>query len=455
MKIARILTLSIFLPLFNLSIYGINISDSTEKSISNDTIVNVFNHGKQTTLTNYQIANLPFRFINTYGLIAPSAYKLKTGPMFFHGISSYGNSAFIDGMQVTDLCDFPIRAIEQYTLFTRGVPVNFGFWSGGVTDISTISSPNRSEFSIDLNTDQASGLQSYQGEIYANIFFGKNKKIVPSLLISGKFHTTNNNDPVWKHTQYLKDESLQWLVENPLTINEEYSSALFNSIYVDKGDFIEKDRGNNNRGYGFYPYAKITIPVTEKISVNVGNYSVLDEKDIYNNSNNIFNFKNNLVRTRRNFDNYLRLEHSIIKNDKLKLSYNLNLQYSDYYQRVANPQFDDSFFHYGYSGKFSTYKAPTFELGDITIDTINYENVWILNSWDYDTLITYSPGKANNDLSSYTSAYFNLFDGQPDGHFRNMDEIILNNGLINGSSPGFTYGMFNNYGNDNTVPMVS
>ena len=91
---------------------------------------------------------------------------------------------------------------------------------------------------------------------------------------------------------------------------------------------------------------------------------------------------------------------------------------------------------------------PTYELGNDSIDGHYYENVWILNSWNYDTLVTFEPSNINSGLSAYTSNYFDIYsDFPPQGHYQNLDNIVMNGGLVNGMDPRSVYGLFNNTGN--------
>jgi len=66
----------------------------------------------------------------------------------------------------------------------------------------------------------------------------------------------------------------------------------------------------------------------------------------------------------------------------------------------------DNLFKYGYIGKFSTYKTPTYEIGEDTVNGHFYEDVWVLNSWDYDTLVEWSPRDINPLVAQYTNDYY-------------------------------------------------
>ena len=426
--------------------------DSTNNTSKIDTVNNLLQQGVALKFNQQQLTSLPFRSLSSYGLLAPSAYSLKGDVNYYYGISANGNSAFVDGMNVDDISNFPVRVIDSYSLYTSKAPIVAGFSVGGITSIETLSNLNEFVVLFDVATNRAFNMQGIEGELFISIPLGFSKKSsvskrTPSLLVAGKYALTNNNDPVWQHTQKLSDEKLNWLKENPYKIKQYGAGFNYNSEYIISSDMVDQTVPNNNGKTGYYPYVKLELPISKNIDLTLGNYSTIDETDINNQSNQLLNYKNNNVRTRQNFDNYINLKHNIVVNDKLSLSYNLSLQYSNHYSKIANPEFDKNFFDYGYVGKFTSLKMPTFELGSDSVDGQYYQNVWLLNSWDYDTLVIFEPSNINPDLSKYTTEYFNIYSGQPWGHFQNLDDIILGGGLINGMSPGSAYGLFNNIGN--------
>ena len=100
-------------------------------------------------------------------------------------------------------------------------------------------------------------------------------------------------------------------------------------------------------------------------------------------------------------------------------------------------------------GKFTTYRAPNYGYTSSTIDSVlvngeykNLSNVFVLDNY-YDTLVTFKPSNFNPDLSTYAENYFELYkDYGAVGYYNNLSNIILNNGLINGMSPNYVYGMY-------------
>lgn len=426
-------------------------SNENQISIPDSTII-LSKIGNSLQLNHEQIQSLPFRNLSSYGLVAPSAYRLKGNRMFYYGIESTRNHTFIDGMQIADASSFPVRLIQSYSLYTTQAPINMGFTSGGITAIETLNQLTDFTILFDVSYDQAYDAQGINGEMLINIPFSsaKNKtsnKKAPSLLIAGKYSWTNNTDPVWKRTQKLNSETLAELTTNPIRPPFTYGVVEQNAEYVTSVDMMSQKVPDNSGKTGIYPFVKLNLPVSKNINLNIGNYSVIDEAEIYNNANALFNTAGNATRSRQNFDTYVNWNHNIEINENLTLNYDFNFQYSNYYFKIRDKRHEDRFFDYGYVGKFTTYKMPTYELGSDSVDGQYYKNVWVLNSWDYDTLVTYEPSNINPGLSAYTSDYYDIYSGQPTGHYRNINDLTMGGGRINGMASPTVYGLYNNTGN--------
>ena len=54
-----------------------------------------------------------------------------------------------------------------------------------------------------------------------------------------------------------------------------------------------------------------------------------------------------------------------------------------------DPDHKSDLFKYGYLGQFTTHKTPTYQIGSDTVNGNFYSQAWILNSWDFDTLVDF------------------------------------------------------------------
>ncbi len=439
-----------FLSVFVLLVFPFIILQAQTDSISPaDTTINLSNSGSFLQLNQKQLQNLPFLNLSTYGLVSPSAYRLKGDQMFYYGIETTGDHVFIDDMQISDASDFPVRLIQTYNLYTTQAPINMGFTTGGITSIKTISNLNDFTFLMDAGTDLAYNMQGIHGEFFLSVPLiskkrRKNNKHIPTLLVAGKYRWSNNNDPVWKKTQKLKKDVLDALIANPLRDTGQEYGTFMNAVFVTTNDFTTQKVPDYNGSKGLFPFIKFELPVTDNALLTFGNYSAIQQKNVSDFDNSIFNARGNPLKTQRNFDTYLKWNQQIEVKENFTISYNLMVQYTNHYFKTEDRQLKNNFFEYGYIGSFTTLKEPVYWFGDYVSDSVNYNNVWILKSPDRDTLVQFNPLGQYPGLSNYTSNYYDIFAGNPVGHYDNMDQILLGGGLINGSRPDDIYGLWNN-----------
>lgn len=441
----------LFIILINVSFFsGLQAQNNKDQFYGLDSTINLADVGTSLQLNQEQLQSLPFHKLSSFGLLSPSAYRLKGDRMFYYGIEANQNHTFIDGMQVKDASNFPLRLIQSYNLYTNQAPINLGFTIGGITRIKTLQE-NDFTVLLDVSSDLAFNMQGVNGEIFINIPLaskkeGQNKRL-PTLLIAGKYVWTNNTDPIWQRTQTINPEALSRLNSNPLRlVGAGQTGTYSNSAFVTSEDMMDQKVPDNSGKNGIYPFLKLSLPITENASLSIGSYSAIEEQDLYNHTNAMFNTSNNAVSSRRNFDNYLNWNHHIEVNSDLSLVYDINFQYSNYYQKTESKRHRDNFFDYGYVGNFTTYKTPTYELGNVKIDGYYYEDIMILNSWDFDTLVTFQASNINPGLAAYTNNFYDLYSGNPYGNYMNLDQIQLSGGLINGDNPNGVYEIWNNTG---------
>ncbi len=257
---------------------------------------------------------------------------------------------------------------------------------------------------------------------------------------------TNNTDPVWRTNQVLRSQSLLRLQEDPLRPADYPTGTYQNSEFVTDADFTDGGVPENAGRSGWNSYAKLVVPLGKTLTFSLGNYSDVGKAEAGDFENSVFNAANNAVITSRNFDNYLKLNQKFNVNSHFKVAYTLQFQYSNYYRRRESSSHEDRFFDYGYAGKFTTYKMPVYELGSDTVDGVFYQDVWLLNSWDYDTLVSWQPGNLNPEMAAWTTDYYGIYAGRPEDHYENLDQIVLGGGLINGSRMPSVYGLWNSAG---------
>ena len=404
------------------------------------------------------IQTLPFRTSGDLILSGPNSYYLKGGKYYSDGLEMGNGSVFIDGMQVKDGNNFLFRAIDKYGHYRSNQPIQFGNVAGSMSVIQTRSFKDSLYVEADILTSLDKGYENlvYELLIGGPVRFRKREKRswkkAPSFMVSSEVNSTNDPDPSWENKHITKPDFLNFLTGTPLGLSGLTGGGTFyNSEFSLPDDFnkvtIHQNAGRKTRNV----FAKVEIPVSDKMELTAGTYFKYDHGNEFIFENALFNSHNNPVTTVRNFDNYLNWKHEIINESDLKISYNIHFQYSNYYFNRQSERHEDRWFEYGYLGKFQTYKMQSYELGSIEIDGEYYDNVWMLNSWDRDTAYTFQNLGYNPEVARYTEMIYELFPDKGDlnaplGNWRNQDDLTSRGGLLNGQQPEKVYGLWNNIG---------
>ncbi len=414
---------------------------------SQNPIENVFNdtiHEKSgiTSVPNSVLGIMPFRYTGEAMLTAPNTYFLKGRDYQVDGIKAEGNYMFIDGMQILNGKRFLYHSIQKLNYYRTNQPINIGNIPGTAVEITTRSFNDRLHIEGDVLTDVEKyyNNQLYEVLIGGPVSFRKKSerkwKKHPTFLISGSFEGTNDYSPSSEQKFVTTQQYRQYIANKPLTPDNSGSGTFLTSEFAMPGDFqtvnIHQNAGRKSQNI----FAKFEIPVRSNMNLSVGSYFSNDYGNEFNFKNSLFNSENNLYSVYRSFDNYISFTHSFINNDKLKANYKIFFQYSDYFFKRENEKFKDNWFEYGYIGKFTSYKTPTFELGSISVDSIFYDNVQILNSWDYDTAFIFE-NTGYNDLAAMFNE--NVYSYFGEDNINNRTQLVTSGGLINGMAPPNVY----------------
>ena len=83
--------------------------------------------------------------------------------------------------------------------------------------------------------------------------------------------------------------------------------------------------------------------------------------------------------------------------------YNINVNYTYYNGWSRDARHRENYFDYGHIGKYTTTKAKSYEVRNITIDSIDYYNMYVMANIRYDSLVTFDGSNSSNpDLAYYT-----------------------------------------------------
>ncbi|MCD4730089.1 MAG: hypothetical protein K8R74_05790, partial [Bacteroidales bacterium] len=415
----------------------------------------VYNVNPQPIVAN-RLHILPFRSVNGIALTNPGTYLLKYNNLVIDGLNATSEYVFIEGMQVTDGAEFPFRAISQYQLFRSNQPIHYGNVAGSMIELETPVYVDKFHFDLDgyTNLDKKNNTAYENTAIEINMggpirFNSKKKKskLAPLFYLGLNYTYTNDPYPSWEKKYRATSETMDFLTENPLRpTGLQQGGTYLNAKFVDESDFTEVKSHQDAQRNKWNTFLKLIFPINRNINLTLGSYSKFDNGSEFMFKNALFNSQNNPETYFRNFDNYLKFDHKIYLNEDLSIDYTVHFQYSNYYFRRWDASHKDRYFEYGYLGKYKTYKTPTYELGDIEIDGQLYENVWLLNSWDYDTAYTFQNLDYNPELARYTEQIYEIYP-ESEGHWMNSDQLRLQGGFLNGiDRQMMVYGLWSGHG---------
>ncbi|MCB0795500.1 MAG: carboxypeptidase-like regulatory domain-containing protein [Flavobacteriales bacterium] len=441
------------------------------------------------TVTREDIARMPGRSAASIATTVAGASDAGTGGgISIRGARSENTYYYIDGVKVPANAGtgLPKSAIEEVQVITGGVPANYGDVTGGLVNITT-RGPSRSFFGgIDYLTSgykfgsdvtDIYGLDKYafnqlEASLSGPIFFRKDSvgnKTRPLLgfFLSGQFTNVQDPGPLYLGDQRVRKDVRDQLLAEPLRIRQigQTQAVVYNSDYLRTEDLEFLDTRQNAARTSYLASGKIDIATTPNINLTMGGTVEYIDRQLYNRNNSLLNSENNsryrdltwrgFVKFTQRFNS--READGEDQGSKIKNAYyTLQVDYSRYDQLVEDPEHRDKFFDYGYVGKFSTFRAPTYELKDI--DTSSVQQFAWVHSGFRDTLVTFEPSATNADVAAITSQYFTLFPYEPfnlqglfgapipAGPYENFDAIRSLNGTLNGERPLTLYNLWNNIG---------
>ncbi len=352
----------------------------------------------------------------------------------------------VDGMRVTGGSGVNKNNIESVTMITGGVPAKYGEATGGVL-ITTTKGPSKK---LNGGIELAGSLDGYNDFIAGFSLTGpilkhKDESNPFSLLgffLSAEFTYAKDNYPAQGGTYRVKNSILSDLEKNPIFFSNE---GIFLNREFTHNDDLENIRARENASSkGFNIGGKLDYKTTETSNLTFGGSFDWNRFKNWSNANSLMNSdKNGMVNnyTYRVFGRF----NQYFKNDTNRylqnIKYDVQMDYQKVYQETYDPDHKDNLFDYGYVGKFKTYKSPFYERKDVTINGIDYKNLWVQTNI-FDTLITFDRSETNPLLANYTSSYFDYYAGQS-SFFRNYETLRFFNGLTNGDRPDDMYGIYN------------
>lgn len=403
------------------------------------------------SVTSEEIKKMPNRSADAVAATVGGVFSSDGERGNVRGARSDATAVYIDGVRVIGNSSVPQSAIEQVDVILGGTPAMYGDATGGIINVTTKGPSRKFGAGVEFETSElldAYGHNRMGFNIQGPLIKGKNQNTaLLGFFIAGDVNF-DRDGRISSNGFYRASESvLQSLQQTPLRPSGTGTGTLPNGEFVLLSDMEKSRRSLNTQNYNVNLSGNINIRTTETINLTVGGTYNVASGNSFRYSASFFNwdknteFNNNTWRVFGRFTQRFPTASestSIVKN----LYYSIQADYTRQVNSYGDPDHYDNLFDYGYIGKFSIDKIPTFEVGSDTVNGHFYQNVQVLNSWDFDTLVSWTPFEVNPLVANYTTGYYNSYFGQPEGHYRNIDQILLGGGLINGNNPRSFYGLY-------------
>ena len=403
------------------------------------------------TITAEEIAKMPNRSAEAVAATVGGVFSQDGEVGNMRGARSEGTVYYIDGVRVMGggSHSVPQSAIDQVEVMLSGTPAMYGDVTGGIINMTT-KGPSRT-FGAGLEVEQSlDGYGHTRVGVNAQGPLIKGKKSETALLgffVSGEF--TRNKDGAISAIGHYKatDSWLNYIKDHPLRLASDGQGVYPNGEYTRMGSMEYVKNSQNTSNWSVNTAGNVSIRTTETINLSVGGGYLRSRQHGFSRNQEFFNYDKNYIYNYQNWRVYGRFtqrfptapeSNSLIKN----FYYSIQVDYSRANSSNYDPDHEKDIWKYGYLGKYSVYKTPSYQMDTaITVNGHTYSNVWHTTSWDYDTLVEFHAADYNPLLANYTSMIYDLYDNA-EGHYTNFDEIQLNQGLLNSSSPSPFYGLY-------------
>ncbi len=424
------------------------------------------------TVTRDDIARLPVRsaagVAQTVGGVNSNE---SSGAISVRGSREDGTYFYIDGIKVRGSSNIPKSALEEVSVITGGVPANYGDVTGGIISITT-----RGPSSVYFGSVEAvsSGIyikgadkDGYDGKVFGLDKFGYNlfegmlsgplwmekdstgKKTKPRLgfLISANYTDQLDSRPIKDGGLRIKKDARDALIANPLRPTSTGSGTYHNALFLRNSDFERVDWRMNARSTSLSGQAKIDVNAGANVNLKFGGSFSYNSGPGYSYTGSLLNFQNFGFSKSLDYRVFGQLGQRFNNetaggSSKIKSAlYNIMVDYSHSSSESYDANHKYNLFNYGHIGKFQTNRKPSYEFDPVT-------NTYIHNGFK-EIEVAFTPSESNAALAAITTQYYDIYAGNPTGHYENLFQIQQGNALRNGDAPASVYGIWNNIGTPN------
>ena len=404
------------------------------------------------TVTQEEIQKMPNRSVGAIAATIGGVFSRDGEAGNIRGARSGDTRYYIDGIPVIGTLSLPQSAIAQQSVILGGLPARYGDATGGVVEVTTRGPSRKFGAGVEIETSEFLDPFGYNriglnlnGPIFRKKAdeSGKKGESLLGYFIGGDFTYRRDGRPYAGDMYTAEDDYITYLQNNPLRISGLESGGTFlNSEYTRMSDLKQIKTTQNTSRYNINLTGKIDVRTGPWINLTFGGQYNYNKGRGTNYGSSLFNYDKNSMYFNQTWRAFGRFTHRFPSGTGLirNVYYTIQADYQSLNGSTHDPDHKNDVFKYGHIGSFNSHFAKNYTLGSDTIDGVYYEDVYMMDNY-YDTLYTFTPGSENPYVSNFTSSYYSLYPN-PEGNWRNADQVQLGGGLLNGQGPPSAYGMF-------------
>jgi len=411
--------------------------------------------------------------VNAVVSTAAGIYQQDNGKgINVRGSREGSTNMFIDGERVIGTTNIPQQAIEQISVVLGGLPAQYGDVTGGVISVTTRGPQPKLFGGIEAISSQLTDKYGYNflgfsvgGPILnKKDSAGKNERPILGFFVGGEAVYQKDPSPSAVGITQVNKEKLSQLEANPLQYNPLNGNYYVASEYLNASDFYTSKVRPNVASKAFRLNPKIDFAPTPNLNITLGGSVDYNNYHSFIYEYALLNSAHNPQRIEKTYRGYLRLTQKFGSSSSTEQEKSQSLfkrayftvqgGYQKYKYIEQDEQFKDNFFDYGYVGKFNQYKTPIYEFASATKikydkNDPNSSDTTYSNTYNYvgtyDTLITFTPGTTNPLTANYTTQLMQSYAANGVDVY-SYNQILQNNGLINGFRPTNVHSLWYNTG---------
>ncbi|NNJ55138.1 MAG: TonB-dependent receptor, partial [Bacteroidia bacterium] len=425
----------------------------------------------QQSLSSKDITKLPTRSLNAIAATSSAVTQTSAG-LSFIGSRTDGTAYYVDGVRVVGSASVPQAAQGQIDIIQSGIPAQYGDFTGGAISVTTKGPSRYKARSFELISSSPFDPYHFNQAEFSSVgpLWIKNKGggedeiVAIGYQLAGNFNYTVDASPGYGGFYVVKDEVLEEIEKNPLTLNPNGAGLIFRSSLLNTDDLVkEKARRNVGRYFGNFQ-GKLEFQPNKNATISLfGSYN-RGEGNNFQYSQSLMNYKENSMSTSQTLRTYLKFTQRLGSDDdgtdasadkKKQLFtgafYNIRVDYQSSWSETQNRTHQDNYFDYGYLGKFTSKRSPFYQyVNDPTKhidqngDTVTRQGYYNLAAF-FNTEIDFEASDKNEFRSNYTKNFFQDAEDRGQNVFSEF-QILQGLGLLNGYNAGSTYGLWSNPG---------